>query len=660
MEIAEVLRKLKPLEPDQVEKWSRTLATAQPEARLLLERQVRLTAQRLLGDFEHRVLLSLPPQELATGQVHLGKVVYERDQWDFSLRLQELTQNLAIFGRSGAGKTNVSFHLLQQLVKKKMSFLFLDWKRTVRHLLPLLGKQIKVYTPGRKLAPFPFNPFIVPPGIDATAYVNQLVDVMADAYSLGDGAISVIQRALHTCYGQGLRAPTVPQLLDAMDALPSNPRSSGWKISARRACESLHYSETMGLDAKAQLKFTKQLLQQHTVIELDGISQSTKQFLIPLLCQWIYSVRLADNERETLRFVIFLEEAHHTLYRGTQRAKESLMNVLLRQCRELGMGIVLIDQHPHLISSAGLGNCYTTICMNLKDPNDINKAAGLSGLDSSEKRYFNQLSVGQGIVKLQDRWRQPFLVQFPLVEMQKGLVTDTLLTGLQQGTISWRELRERGGRQAMDGRHSPAKVIDLEAGSFHLLHDIAQHPQDGVDARYQRLGLSAHSGNRWKQQLVDNDLVRAERRQVGRTYRVLLRLTEQARRLMTPKTGNDPQASFLHEYWKQQVATQLESQGYRVELEAPRTRGGGKMDISATRGSENLAVEIETGKSDVLGNVKRDLLSGVTKVFVVATELQALDKIERHLAAAGLLLPEKVITVLAQEFHRSLGERSSH
>ena len=68
-------------------------------------------------------------------------------------------QNLAIFGRSGAGKTNVSFHLIEQLVKKKICFLFLDWKRTARHLMPLLGRKIKVYTLGRALFPFPFNPF---------------------------------------------------------------------------------------------------------------------------------------------------------------------------------------------------------------------------------------------------------------------------------------------------------------------------------------------------------------------------------------------------------------------------------------------------------------------------------------------------------------------
>ena len=66
------------------------------------------------------------------------------------------------------------------------------------------------------------------------------------------------------------------------------------------------------------------------------------------------------------------------------------------------------------------------------------------------------------------------------------------------------------------------------------------------------------------------------------------------------------------------------------------------MDISATRGSENVAIEIETGKSDVVANVKRDLLCGVHKVVVVATDQQALEKIERQLAKASLLIPGRV------------------
>lgn len=654
MEIQKILRKLEPLMPRQVEQWTRTLLIAQSEVKSLLERQILATAGRVLGDFRDQILLSLPSKEVSSGPLHLGRILYEKEKWDFSLTSSELMQNLAIFGRSGAGKTNVSFHLLQQLVDKKVNFQFLDWKRTARHLMPRLGKKIKVYTPGRSLAPFPFNPFLVPPGVDRSTYVNQLVDVMADAYSLGDEATSVLQRAIHSCYAKGLVAPSIEQVLHEIDALPTNQRSGGWKISARRACESLQLSKTVAMNNASQLAFAKSLLQENTIIELDGISQNTKKFLIPLLCYWIYSVQLAGSKREQLQFVIFLEEAHHTLYRHEHRAKETLMNVLLRQCRELGIGVVLIDQHPHLISSAGVGNCYTTICMNQKDPSDINKAAGLSGLEEGEKRYFNLLPVGQGIVKLQDRWRRPFLVQFPLVDARKGMVTDELLHGVQNGEIPWSEFRERCGVDSHVKPRSREGATPLEEGSVRLLHDIAQYPQNGVDARYKRLGVSADKGNQWKEQLVENGLVRPDRVKTGRTYRIILRLTSEARLLMVPRKGHDPQASFIHEYWKRRVARGFETQGYKVALEAPRPKGGGNMDISATRGPESVAIEIETGKSHVVSNVKRDLLSGVQKAIVVATDEGALLKVERQLAKEGLLIPGRVVVVLRDEYRFSV------
>ena len=649
MEIEVLLRKLRPLMPQAADRWHLALLTGPAKLKTLIEQQVIATARRILGDVRDKPLLSLPPKKLATGSFHLGTVVYEKPKWPFGLSERELLQNLAIFGRSGAGKTNIAFGLLEQLVTKKIGFLFLDWKRTARHLLPLVGKRITVYTPGRSLAPFPFNPFLVPPGVERRAYVNQVVDLMADAYTLGDGATSVLHKAIHDCYERGESAPGLTEILEAIDRQPTNQRSTGWKISARRACESLELSDVAMNDAKSQQKFAESLLASHTVLELDGVSQNTKKFLVPLLCYWVYAVHLAGNTRERLKFVIFLEEAHHTVYRHEHRAKETLMNVLLRQCRELGISFVLIDQHPHLVASAGLGNCYATICLNQKDPSDINKAAGLSGLEEGEKWFLSRLPVGQGIVKLQDRWKQPFVVEFPLVEISKGVVTDELLRSLQSGRLSLSELRERVGLDSRSKSRSRTGAVRWDNRAFALLHDIACYPEDGVDVRYKRLGVSIERGNRWKNQLVSENLVRADRVKVGRSYRVRLRLTSEARLLLTPREGRDPQASFVHEYFKRRVARRYESLGYKVALEAPRNRGGGSIDVWATKGAERVAIEVETGKSRVVANARRDLLCGATTVVVVATDAAALDKVERHLARAGLLIPQRVRVVLQDQ-----------
>ena len=184
MEIHQIIRKLEPLMPKQVQQWVRTLDVAQPEVRELVERDIRITAHRVLGDYRYKLLLSLPPKRVARGALHLGTVLYEQEKWPIGISTKELTQNMAIFGRSGAGKTNVAFHVLEQLIERRIPVLFLDWKRTTRHLLPKLGKKLRVYTPGRSLSPFPFNPFLIPPGLEVKVYINHVVDLLADAYTL--------------------------------------------------------------------------------------------------------------------------------------------------------------------------------------------------------------------------------------------------------------------------------------------------------------------------------------------------------------------------------------------------------------------------------------------------------------------------------------------
>jgi hypothetical protein len=59
-----------------------------------------------------------------------------------------------------------------------------------------------------------------------------------------------------------------------------------------------------------------------------------------------------------------------------------------------------------------------------------------------------------------------------------------------------------------------------------------------------------------------------------------------------------------HEFWKHDVRTALERQGYTVTEEFP--LGGGKSaDLRAERAGRVLFVEVETGRSDVAANVAK-------------------------------------------------------
>ncbi len=644
VDIDTLARKLEPLMPDRVRRWQRLRDTADAEVKSLVEKQIVNAAYRALGDFRRKTLLSLPPERIIHGPYQLGTVMYDTPRWPAGLTSAELLQNVAIFGRSGAGKTNAAFNLLLQLAERRVPWIFLDWKRTARHLLPFLPKRAQVYTPGRSLSEFPFNPFLVPPGLEPGVYFNLIGDVLAAAFTLGDGAVSVVQHALRGWHARSPAAPTADDLIAEIERAPATGRARGWRATALRALSSVSFTGALPAAAASQEQLVDALLGGHTVVELDALADGGKRFLIPLLCLWLYYVRLAAPDRETLRLVLFIEEAHHVLYGQGRRSQESVMEMLLRQCREIGIAIVVVDQHPHLISSAALGNTFTTLCLNLKDPADVNRAAGVCLLEEGEKRCLGLLPTGQAVVKMQDRWRRPFLVRIPRVDVPKGSVTDQMIADWRQsgGTRSGVFAGSEGVLGRVLGVRTPDEEV-LSDTALGFLEDVLGHADDGVRARYQRLGLSGQRGHALKSRLVRHGWLQAQLVPVGRSRKLLLRLSPAAHEALGTGQPGPRRESLAHEYWKRWYARLLREQGYEVHLEA--RRHGGAVDVLGVKDGRRVAVEVETGHSTVAANVRNCIESGFQEILVVATTPAALTTV-RHVLEGASLTSHPPVTIV--------------
>lgn len=109
--------------------------------------------------------------------------------------------------------------------------------------------------------------------------------------------------------------------------------------------------------------------------------------------------------------------------------------------------------------------------------------------------------------------------------------------------------------------------------------------------------------------------------------------------------GGSGRESIAHEYWEPRNARRYHELGYRLEVEAPRE--GGRVDVLAEKGGKRIALEIETGKSDMVANVRGCLRAGFDEVRVVATDMEALVRVEQMLGAAGLLIEGRVAVHLA-------------
>ena len=193
-----------------------------------------------------------PPSAVAKGEYELGTVVYgDKEIGGFGLREKEWIQHIGVFGRTGAGKTNMGYLILQQLHKHGKPFLVFDWKRNYRDLLVLPEfKNVEVYTIGRSIAPLTFNPLIPPPGIPPKTWLKKIIEVIAHAYMLGNGVLYLLQESVDAVYeecglysGELTRYPTLRDVLEIAKKRDSKGREAGWFSSLMRALSSLCFGD---------------------------------------------------------------------------------------------------------------------------------------------------------------------------------------------------------------------------------------------------------------------------------------------------------------------------------------------------------------------------------------------------------------------------------
>lgn len=644
-ELADTLR---PLYGRMIDRLWTSYVAGDREGKERIVRCLELLKIQSLGFDSGHILLPPPSETSARGAYPVGRVRYaDQALYPFGLREEEWIQHIAIFGRSGSGKTNVSFTLLKSLLARNRPFLIFDWKRNYRDLIAE-HPNIRIYTPGRPLAPFRFNPLIPPPGVHPISWLKKLIEVLNHAYFAGEGVAHILQEGIHRIYKHtnfyqgGSLIPTMRLVKDYLETQPVRNRRAQWMDSALRVLSSLCFGEMGKIINTTQTTPLEELLRENVVLELEALPSADKTFLTEALLLWIHHYRLQESEREVFKHAIFIEEAHHILLKKKfeQQGSETITETILREIRELGEAIVVIDQHPSLISLPALGNSHTTICLNLKHQLDVACVGAAMLVDRREQEVFGRLGVGEAIVKLQSRHTSPFLIDVPHQLVRKGCVSDELVAR------SRRSIPERVPEvSSVDvlAFSTPAnEVVSADERAF--LQDVVDYPFSSVRARYKRLGLSGYRGTKIQQALLSNRLLAGLTVTTREGQRKLLELTPAGALVVGSVKSSE---GVVHRFWKERIAEYLTSQGFAVEVEA--LLSGHRVDVLA-RKDYVIAIEVETGKSDYEQNVRHLLAVGVDRIVVAVTTREAGRAIRSALEAAGLLHLDRVFVILARDF----------
>jgi len=638
IDVQDLCKKLKPVLGAKADRYWLAYLAEDASGKQEMAAALQLIAAQVLGmDLENpRVHLSVPHRTDAAGEYPIGTIKYAgKSLYPFGLRESEWVQHVGIFGRSGAGKTNTVFQLIQNLYDRKKPFLIFDWKRNYRDILEFRRDKMLVYTVGGKASPFAFNPLITPKGIEPAVWLKKLIEIIAHAYYLGEGVMYLFQEAFHAVYtafgvyqGTNRRFPTFWDVLQWLEKHPVKGRKGLWMDSAMRAIRSICFGP-MGKVVNTSVQTNvATLLEQNIVLELDNLTNADKTLIIESLLLWIHHYRLGESQRETFKHALIIEEAHHILARKTgSHSGETIIETVLREIRELGEAVVLVDQHPNMISPVALGNTYTTICMNLKHRSDVNAMGSAMLMDTNEREILGTLPIGAAVVKLQGRWQRPFQITIPHQQIKKGAVTDARLTQLMKMHGAADVL---GIRETDDNAHSNKRAITLSSKEITILHDIYSFPYSGIVDRYRRLHWSRRKGHAIEEKCLVNNLIEAINVPTRTGKVVLLQLTNTGIRLLKQKGYQVKQSkkreSLIHEYWKQKAAAYFNAKGYTVSVEEP---VNGFTDLVIEKYGRRFAVEIETGKSNWYGNMNKNLAHGFNRIILISTN----DKIYNKLKA---------------------------
>jgi len=436
LRVQELCRKLKPVLGTKVDRlWTAYLAESDMTGKADIEQTLELLAAKHLGQGYQPDRSPFPPpskQFAEAGDTYLGEVHYGgRDLHSFFLRSDRLKEHILIAGRSGSGKTNLTFVLMKGIMARGIKVLALDWKRGYRDLLSV-QPDLHVHTIGRDVSPFRFNPLIPPPGCEPNVWIKLIVDVIASAYLGGEGVISLLVAGLDKLFKEAgvfdqtmSRWPTIPDLLAWLQTVRLKGRAAMWQASAERILLAMTYGEFGAVVNTQDNSHVRELLDRNVILEMDGLSSNSDRTMFSeALTLYLYRYRLSQGPQRRLTNLIVLEEAHNLLLQKTADARESILENTIRMIRQYGMGYVFVDQSASLLSKVAFANSYATLALSQKLRGDVQAIGGAMNLTDEQKEALNTLPIGTAIVRLADEFPEPFLVRVPRFPIEEGSVSD--------------------------------------------------------------------------------------------------------------------------------------------------------------------------------------------------------------------------------------------
>jgi len=570
---------------------------------------------------EH-ILLPPPEKDQLNGDYPVGEVMYpDKPFGAFGIREKEWLRHCGIFGKTGSGKTTLTIRLIRELCRKDKPFLIFDYKRNYRDLLKhpdFANQEILIFTVGRNdVVPFFFNPKQAPEGVEEYVWVKQLAQLIEKVYLLGPGANDVFMESAGLDTFRQMHQKVLNQKKRARELL--------WWASVKRTLNAINYPGLGEMVNCIQGYPIPELLNKKVILELDGLSGSDQAFVIGSLLLWVYHYRMRQPEREILKHFMIIEEAHH-LFLNT-RKEEDIADIIMREIRELGEAIIIIDQHPSKMSVSALGNLSTKFALTLSLNQDVAALSNAMLLEFHQKKFLSMLTVGQCICR-SDRLTQPVLLSIPNFPIKKGSVTDEDLKSYMSGYLENLSPENLPLTQTSNV-YNIQKPETLSPLGRIMLENIALKPFLGLVKRFKELGLKVSDGYKPIQELAVFKLIIPVTIDSNRLYEI----TTAGKKILGNKITHRGRGGLEHRYYVEKIKVHfINNEGFTfIEKD--------DMDLVVETIENKTAIQVETGKSDMQSNLTKLGRYKADKKYMVATNKETEIKIKEFLK--DLIMPDK-------------------
>jgi len=391
-------------------------------------------------------------------------------------------------------------------------------------------------------------------------------------------------------------------------------------------------SGAFGIFGKSTVSISA-LTQGFTCVDLSKVtSSSLKDMIAWTVLQYIDSAMRVEGVQSRVRLIVALDEAWKLC-----RSESSLPVTIIKEGRKFGYSLWVASQDATAdLAESILANAGTAVIFRTQHPKYLNFFKSAYGVNEQELSRVQNLSVGEALVKLGDDPR-PFFVKVEMEEIEP-----------EQIILTEKPICSDDPALVLPPFASNAKVRDVlepdnnEQGKLErrMLEIVAGKRILTIRELYSRLAVSGYQADRSKKALIQKGLAEPAHLPKlsgkGRSPETLVLTDRGSEFVRGLGVGGLPQSrnegGLHHRYIIQWLVEQFEKEGWTASVEYD--VGGGKRTDILVNG---IAVEVEMGKSDIIGNINKNKNEGLGVVVVSPGEV--INSVSSKLNGAGIEVP---------------------